>query len=168
MSAGWDLASKVTSPEYSIYVFFFSAFFSVGCEASLFSPHRPVRYSLQYNKPVTFTISNFALVNELIAVTFERNEHFVSMPDLLSSIAWRTTLTLPLNFLAVEGVGLGEELSRELPDENDIKVFLVSSNTAVYRFWVYAYLARVTSNIKQKMALKLTNTNTDRSDIFFC
>ena len=60
------------------------------------------------------------------------------LPDLLTWLglcaAGKPTLcsigTKPIIFLAVEGVGLGEEL----PDENDIKVFLVSSNTAVYRF----------------------------------
>ena len=80
--------------------------------------------------------------------------------DLPDNKRWTTCA---LTGVFGEGVGLGVEL----PDENDINVFLVSSNIAVYRFWVYTYLARVTANIKQKMALKLTNTNTGRSDIFF-
>ena len=86
--------------------------------------------------------------------------HGILRDDLPDNKRWTTCA---LTGVFGEGVGLGVEL----PDENDINVFLVSSNIAVYRFWVYTYLARVTANIKQKMALKLTNTNTGRSDIFF-
>ena len=51
--------------------------------------------------------------------------------------------------------GVGDGFGEELPKEKDIKVFLVSSNMDVYRFWVNTMLAKVAINAKQKMALKL-------------
>jgi len=56
-------------------------------------------------------------------------------------------------------------LGEELPEEKDIKAFLVSSNMDVRRCWVKTTLVRDAASARQKIALILTYKNTDGAPI---
>lgn len=54
----------------------------------------------------------------------------------------------------------GEVAGEELPEEKDIKAFLVSSNMDVRRFWVKTKFVRDAASARQNIALMLMK-NTD-------